>query len=82
MRKKQAIRQQNKLLPIIVEKDEDGFYVVECPLFSGCFSQGESIDEALVNIREVIELCLEEKRNKEVLRGYKPQEISLHTVRV
>jgi len=45
-------------LPILIEKDEDGFYVVECPVFSGCYSQGKTIDEALKNIREVIDLCL------------------------
>jgi predicted RNase H-like HicB family nuclease len=27
-------------LPILIEKDEDGFYAVECPVFSGCYSQG------------------------------------------
>ena len=41
-------------LPIIIEKDEDGFYAVECPIFSGCYSQGKTIDDALKNIREVI----------------------------
>ncbi len=45
-------------LPVIVEKDEDGFYVVECPLLKGCYTQGENLDEALKNIREVIEMCL------------------------
>lgn len=45
-------------LPVIVEKDEDGFYVVECPVFSGCYTQGKTIDEALKNIHEVIEICL------------------------
>ncbi len=34
-------------MPIIVEKDEDGFYVVECPLLKGCYTQGKSLDEAL-----------------------------------
>lgn len=67
-------------LPIFVEKDEDGFYVVECPLFSGCFTQGKTLDEALKNIREVIELCLEEEENQEVLKSYKPTELSLHTI--
>ena len=43
-------------LPIFVEKDEDGFYVVECPLFKGCYSQGKTLDEALKNIKEVIAL--------------------------
>ena len=43
-------------VPVIVEKGEDGFYVVECPILEGCYSQGKTIDEALRNIREVIEL--------------------------
>ena len=71
---------KNKKLPIIIEKDEDGFYVVECPVFSGCFTQGKTIDEALINIREVIELCLEEKENRETLKSYNPQELSLHNI--
>lgn len=70
-----------RLLPIIIEKDEDGFYVVECPLFSGCYSQGETIDEALKNIKEVIDLCLEEEDNKQILEEFNPQEISFHTLK-
>ena len=67
-------------LPILIEKDKDGYYVVECPIFSGCYSQGKTIDEALKNIREVISLCLEEKENKEVLLNFHPQELSFHTL--
>ncbi len=67
-------------LPIMVEKDEDGFYVVECPIFSGCYSQGKTLDEALKNIREVIDICLEEKENKDILREFHPQELSFHTL--
>ncbi|MEK7450384.1 MAG: type II toxin-antitoxin system HicB family antitoxin [Patescibacteria group bacterium] len=67
-------------LPLFVEKDEDGFYVVECPLLEGCYSQGKSIDEALKNIREVIALILEEKKNQEILESYHPKELSLHTI--
>ena len=68
------------LLPIIIEKDEDGFYVVECPVFSGCYSQGKTLDEATKNIREVIDLCLEEKENKQIFKEYKPKEISFLTL--
>lgn len=71
---------KNKKLPIIIEKDEDGFYIVECPVFSGCFTQGKTIDEALINIREVIDLCLEEKENQDTLKSYNPQELSLHNI--
>ena len=67
-------------MPLLVEKDEDGFYVVECPVLEGCYSQGKIIDEALKNIREVIEMILEEKEAQEILKPYRPSEISLRTI--
>ena len=67
-------------MPVFIEKDEDGFYVVECPLFEGCYSQGKTLDEALRNIREVIRLVAEERRNRDILRTYHPKEVSLHTI--
>ena len=67
-------------LPLFVEKDEDEFYVVECPILEGCYTQGKTIDEALRNIREVVELILEEKENREILKNYRPEELSLHTI--
>ena len=82
MDKTNAGVRKNITLPLFVEKDEDGFYVVECPLFNGCYSQGKTLDEALSNIREVVELCLEEKENTEILKWYHPLEISLHTISV
>jgi len=51
-------------LPVLVEKDEDGFFVVECPILRGCYTQGKTLDEALKNIHEVIELCLEEQKEE------------------
>ena len=71
---------KDRNLPILVEKDEDGFYVVECPIFSGCYSQGRTLDKAIKNIREVIEICLEEKENQKILREFHPQELSFHTL--
>lgn len=73
-------KQRNTQVPVFVEKDEDGFYVVECPLFEGCYSQGKTPDEALRNIREVIRLVTEERRNRDILRTYHPKEVSLHTI--
>jgi len=73
-------KNRNSQLPLFVEKDEDGFYVIECPLFEGCYSQGKTLDEALKNIREVIHLVVEEKKNQEILKSYHPQELSLHTI--
>ncbi|MBX9742354.1 MAG: type II toxin-antitoxin system HicB family antitoxin [Chthoniobacterales bacterium] len=42
-----------------LEKDEDGIWIAECPSIPGCISQGNNRVEALKNIREAIELCLE-----------------------
>ena len=56
--------------------------MVECPVFDGCYSQGKTLDEALRNIREVIEMVLEEKKNRELLEAYHPIELSLHTIRL
>jgi predicted RNase H-like HicB family nuclease len=67
-------------VPVFIEKDEDAFHVVECPLFEGCYSQGRTVDEALKNIREVIDLIVEEKNNRDILRTYHPRELSLHTI--
>ena len=67
-------------LPVIIEKDEDGFYVAECPVFAGCYTQGKTLDEALKNIKEVIDLVLEEKENQKILKSFKPEELGIHTV--
>jgi len=69
-------------LPLVVERGEDGFYVVECPIFEGCYTQGKTLDEALRNIREVLALILEERKNRITLKNYRPREISLHTILV
>lgn len=51
---------KNKEFYVVIERDEDGIYVGEVPQLRACYSQGETIDELMQNIREVIELCLEE----------------------
>lgn len=75
------LRKKNQF-PIIIEQDEDGYYVVECPIFDGCYTQGETIDEALKNIEEVIAMCLEEKENVLLAKNYNPQKITFATVSV
>lgn len=50
-------------LPIIIEQDEDNVYIVSCPSFKGCHSYGNTIDEAIKNITEVIKMCIEEQKN-------------------
>jgi len=45
---------------VIIEPDKSGGFVVNCPTLQGCYSQGDTIDEALENIKEAILLCLED----------------------
>ena len=45
---------------VFLEPDETGGYVVVCPALPGCYSQGDTVGEAMANIKEVIELCLED----------------------
>ena len=64
--------------PIIIEQDEDDYYIVSCPLFKGCHSYGETVDEALEKIKEVIEICLEETKidNFNNFVGYRELELA------
>lgn len=50
---------KNRWFPIVVETDEDGFFVAVNPSLAGCYSQGKTIEEALTNVQEATELCLE-----------------------
>ena len=50
---------------IMLEPDEEsGGYVVTCPSIPGCYSQGDTIDEAIANIKEAILLCLEDMESQ------------------
>ena len=46
-------------LIVTLERDESGMIVAECPSIPGCISQGLTEDEALANIREAIQGCIE-----------------------
>lgn len=65
-------------LPILIETDEDGYYIVSCPLLKGCHSYGTTIEEAMENIKEVIHLCLEETNTTELntFVGFREVEIA------
>ncbi len=46
-------------LIVTIERDETGMIVVECPSIPGCISQGKTEEDALKNIREAIQACIE-----------------------
>lgn len=64
---------------IFVRKAPDGFYIASCPLIPEAHAQGETHEECVTNIKEVLELCLEFRRE----RGEEiPEEIGARQVTV
>ena len=51
-------------LTVTIDRDEDGVWIAECPSIPGCVSQGDTKEQALANIREAIELCIEVRAEK------------------
>ena len=52
------INYQMNLKVVLEEDTEDGGYIVSCPALPGCHSEGETVKEALVNIKDAIQGCL------------------------
>ena len=51
---------KNLTMPIIVESDSDGYFV-SCPALQGCYSQGDTYEQALDNIKDAIRLHVEDR---------------------
>ena len=50
-----------KRFSVIIERDQEGYYVASVPAIRGCHTRAKSLDELVRRIREAIELCLEVK---------------------
>ena len=51
---------KNITLPIVIEGDADGYFV-SCPALQGCYSQGETYEQAVENIKDAIRLHIEDR---------------------
>ncbi len=69
---------------VVIEKDPEGGYVVSCPAIKGCHSQGETVEEALKNIKEAITGCLKtlNARAKKVARLKDPSQVTIREIKV
>ena len=54
---------------VILEKDEDGWFITDVPALQGCHTQGKTKREVLKNIKEAIALCLEVQEEKKAKRS-------------
>jgi predicted RNase H-like HicB family nuclease len=70
---------QTVSLPVVLTQGEDGYIVAEIPIIPGCISQGRSVEEALINIREAAEPCLENRGSEgwELPASYSIEEIEV-----
>jgi len=49
------------MLEVVIEKDRDGYFAY-CPALQGCYTQGETYEEVVANIKDAIRLHLEDRK--------------------
>ena len=54
---------------VLIERDEEGYYVASVPALHGCHTQAKTLDTLMKRVREVVQLCLED--------GEKPENLEL-----
>jgi predicted RNase H-like HicB family nuclease len=57
-------RERGMEFTVIVRKAPDGFYIATCPLIPEAHAQGETYEECMANTKEVLELCLEYRKER------------------
>lgn len=82
------VMKQKKQFKVIIERDEDGYFVASVPSLPGCYTQAKTIPELTKRVREAIMLCLEVARKDVQYRkrlerfAYEPTFVGLETVEV
>jgi predicted RNase H-like HicB family nuclease len=62
---------------VLIERDEDGYYVGTVPALAGCHTQAKTLYTLMKRVREVVELCLEDNRDAASLELVGIQQISI-----
>jgi predicted RNase H-like HicB family nuclease len=57
-----TVRRTRYSYPVVIEQDDDGFFVY-CPILQGCFTQGDTFEEAMRNIEDAIALSIQARRD-------------------
>ena len=60
--KKVPAKRKVRQFTVVIEQDEDGYYVATVPSLPGCYTQARTLEELAPRIREVIALCLAEQQ--------------------
>jgi predicted RNase H-like HicB family nuclease len=70
------VKSQRKFT-VVIERDEDGYYVATVPALRGCHTQARNLDTLMRRVREVIGLCLEDNSDTPSLELVGIQQISI-----
>lgn len=73
---------KKQVFQVIVEQDEDGWFVAECLALKACYTQGKTYEEAIENIRDVIVMCVDELKKKGQKVPHQPEIIGVKRVEI
>ncbi len=73
---------RKRVFQVIIERDEAGYYVAECPVLRACYTQGKTYEEVIENIKDVIRLCLDDLKAKKKRIPKQPEIIGVQRVEV
>ncbi len=76
------MKKTKHVFQVIIEQDEAGYFVAECPALKACYTQGKTYEEVLENIKDVIALCLEELRKQGKRIPRQPEIIGVKRIEV
>jgi len=70
------VKNQRKFT-VVIERDEEGYYVATVPTLRGCHTQAKTLDKLMKRVREAVELCLESEDGASSLELVGVQPISI-----
>ena len=71
------VMKQDKRFTVVIERDEEGYYVATVPSLRGCHTQAKTLDTLMKRVREAIEVCLGDDDQSGSLELVGIQQISL-----
>jgi len=75
-----SVEHNDQTFPVILRQEQGGGYFVSNPAFEGCYSQGDTVEEALANITEATQLCMEEAEETKEEPIFK--DVGIHVINV
>ena len=76
------LRRRPYTFQVIIEQDEAGYFVAECPSLKACYTQGKTYEEVIENIKDVITLCVADIKAKRKRIPRQPEIIGIKRVHV